>query len=576
MATDNQGRNVRNLINRFLPDVPIDPTKSPTATRNLLVAMKGAIENQQVSIDPPAQPTGVVIAKNSLGNEVRWNRALHAFGYQAWRNTTGNIATALLFRELPGNTNTSFFDPNDQATATRYYWIRGINAKGDPGPFSAMVSGTNFLTDPTSTAMGVDAIASGSNTTALGRSAVASAMNATTVGVSAITASSGGTVSGAFASSGVGSLNTIVGSFSSVTGSGGSHVIIGQGATISTGGSEVVIGVGASAGGDYNVSIGRSVTTGTGTQNVAIGGLATTASGNTDNNVAVGQGATATGGNCTVVGQGSAISGARSTGVGVGNTITHTDVVVVGNSITSTANGQIILGSSTTNFTDIWFGRGTTHTGAAQSSTVHATNGTGSNVAGDHLVLTPGLATGNAATGNVVIYTAPAGGSSSTLQTPAAAVTISPTAMKLTSPLNAVLASAALATNATDGFTYVPTCAGTPSGTPTSYTGTTPIVFDTTGNVFYVYNGGWIGMAAIKSIQTGTISILNGNQIGTTTISSVTTAKSVIHFNGFKTAATAINDAFPILTFASTTSLQAERSGTGSTVDVGFTIVEYR
>lgn len=54
-----------------------------------------------------------------------------------------------------------------------------------------------------------------------------------------------------------------------------------------------------------------------------------------------------------------------------------------------------------------------------------------------------------------------------------------------------VIGSAALATNATDGFLYIPSCAGTPTGTPTTYTGRTPIVYDTSNNKIYVYNGAW-------------------------------------------------------------------------------------
>jgi hypothetical protein len=53
-----------------------------------------------------------------------------------------------------------------------------------------------------------------------------------------------------------------------------------------------------------------------------------------------------------------------------------------------------------------------------------------------------------------------------------------------------VVGTAALATNATDGFLYVPTCAGTPTGTPTTHTGTAPIVVDTTNNKLYFYSGG--------------------------------------------------------------------------------------
>jgi hypothetical protein len=51
-------------------------------------------------------------------------------------------------------------------------------------------------------------------------------------------------------------------------------------------------------------------------------------------------------------------------------------------------------------------------------------------------------------------------------------------------------ASAALATTATDGFLYVPTCAGTPTGTPTAITGMAPVAVDTTNNKLYFYSTG--------------------------------------------------------------------------------------
>lgn len=56
-----------------------------------------------------------------------------------------------------------------------------------------------------------------------------------------------------------------------------------------------------------------------------------------------------------------------------------------------------------------------------------------------------------------------------------------------------VVGVAALATNATDGFLYIPTCAGPPTGTPTTQTGTVPMIFDTTNNKFYIFNGTWKG-----------------------------------------------------------------------------------
>ena len=54
---------------------------------------------------------------------------------------------------------------------------------------------------------------------------------------------------------------------------------------------------------------------------------------------------------------------------------------------------------------------------------------------------------------------------------------------------NVVVNTAAIATNATNGFLYVPSCAGTPTGVPTTFTGRVPIVVDTTNNKLYFYSG---------------------------------------------------------------------------------------
>lgn len=264
-------------------------------------------------------------------------------------------------------------------------------------------------------AIGQGVTASASAATAVGGASAVSGTNGVAVGNAASAGGTSDTVVGTSASSGTGGSNTAVGASISLVG--GSNVAIGASASVTGGNFNTVVGKSATTSGGQDVAIGWTATAGAGGFNTAIGYSATTSSGSTASNVAVGHTASATGGDCTVVGAASAVSGARSTAVGKSNTVTHTDVVVVGNSITSTANGQIILGSSTTNFTDIWFGRGTTHTGAAQTSTVHATDGTGTNVAGDHLALRPGLATGSAATGNIDFYTAVAGGSGTTLQT---------------------------------------------------------------------------------------------------------------------------------------------------------------
>jgi len=37
---------------------------------------------------------------------------------------------------------------------------------------------------------------------------------------------------------------------------------------------------------------------------------------------------------------------------------------------------------------------------------------------------------------------------------------------------------------------YVPACPGTPTGTPTTYGGTVPLVYNTSGLQLYAYSGG--------------------------------------------------------------------------------------
>lgn len=64
--------------------------------------------------------------------------------------------------------------------------------------------------------------------------------------------------------------------------------------------------------------------------------------------------------------------------------------------------------------------------------------------------------------------------------------------MRISGLGNIVLGNeAALSTSATDNFVYIPTCAGTPTGVPTAYTGKVAMVYDTTNNKYYIYNGGW-------------------------------------------------------------------------------------
>ena len=58
-----------------------------------------------------------------------------------------------------------------------------------------------------------------------------------------------------------------------------------------------------------------------------------------------------------------------------------------------------------------------------------------------------------------------------------------------------VVGAAAISTSATQGFLFIETCAGTPTGVPTTYTGRAPIVYDTSANKIWFYNGSWRSVA---------------------------------------------------------------------------------
>lgn len=54
-----------------------------------------------------------------------------------------------------------------------------------------------------------------------------------------------------------------------------------------------------------------------------------------------------------------------------------------------------------------------------------------------------------------------------------------------------IIGDGAVATNAIDGFLYISSCAGTPTGTPSAFSGRTPMVYDSTNDQLYLYDGSW-------------------------------------------------------------------------------------
>lgn len=98
----------------------------------------------------------------------------------------------------------------------------------------------------------------------------------------------------------------------------------------------------------------------------------------------------------------------------------------------------------------------------------------------------PGKGTG--AGGQIILQTAPAGTTGTSVNAAATGLTI--TAPVSTMQPSVVLGNQAIATNASDGFLYAVSGAGTPTGTPTTFTGRVPIYVDTTNSQLWMYLGG--------------------------------------------------------------------------------------
>jgi len=264
---------------------------------------------------------------------------------------------------------------------------------------------------------------------------------------------------------------------------GGQPVIIGSQAT----GNGVALGYKAQATNYEAIAIGPQ-TQANALATVAIGDSARAlSSGGAGNIIIIGDVTWATGNIVTIIGGGcgSAHDFVAAFGAAGGSTGYNLDV--------ATANHQGFLGwyqHDATSFSggagylnDWWIG-GPVTASAPHAITLNITSGLGANVAGVDVTINASRGTGNAAPGAINFQTVAAvGGSGSTLQTLALA-------LKLHLG-NVVCGAGAIATNATDGFLNIPSCAGPPTGTPTAYTGRIPLVYDSTNDVLYLYRSGW-------------------------------------------------------------------------------------
>jgi len=175
-----------------------------------------------------------------------------------------------------------------------------------------------------------------------------------------------------------------------------------------------------------------------GTQSERFGATATATP---DNSTAIGYGAvsyavqsTAVGDqalantSCTAIGRGSWSSGSYSIAVGRTATVNynygcalganalsnHVGAISLGYQSISTATNQFVVGSSSSSITHVYFGNGVA-TASPVACAIHSSSGSGTNIAGVDLTLAAGQGTGTGVSGEIILQTATAGTTGSSL-----------------------------------------------------------------------------------------------------------------------------------------------------------------
>jgi len=327
----------------------------------------------------------------------------------------------------------------DQTRATAYRAI-GIGT-------IASASGVESI------AIGVKALASGLRSVSLGHLTQATAEDAVAIGELSEATAVGSVAIGAFAIAS-GAQSIAIGEVA--TASAQDEISIGWSSGSAGNGTEGVFIGGASFGTAKCVAVGHM--SDARDESVAVGWTAEAAI----NAVAIGYLADANGG----VGEGSIAIGREADASGA----------------------QCVFGSTNYKIEHVYFGKGV-DSAAPTTVNLNGTSGTGVNVAGSTIRINPGLSTGNADGGSLIVRTSPPGSSGTSINGFVERVAVD---AKGNVVLNA--SGFALQTTSTDGFTYIPTCAGTPTGVPTTKAGTVALIFDTTNNRFYIYDGGWISV----------------------------------------------------------------------------------
>lgn len=191
----------------------------------------------------------------------------------------------------------------------------------------------------------------------------------------------------------------------------------------------------------------------------------------------------------------------RNDGVGVFNVQNNsgTEMITATTSAVNIPGGSLFIGATAHSSADLILRRSAAATlqfgaadvnGAAVAQITQVQSAvTGTDQNGANWTFIGSKQTGAGTPGDIIFQTSVKLGTGTTQGTPETGLTI--TGAILDQKPSVVIGNAALATDATEGFLYIPTCAGTPTGTPTARTGRVALIYDTTNDQFWIYDAGW-------------------------------------------------------------------------------------